>query len=573
VNAKQVYSALGMSTPSALSPQTRSSNLAALGGETFDVLVVGGGITGAGVARDAALRGLRVALVEARDFASGTSSRSSKLIHGGLRYLQQGDVALVRESATERYALQRLAPYLARPAQMLFPLHSRAAYAKLSVGLWTYDRLANVSERERYRMLGRDETLKLEPRLRQESLYGAALYYEYVTDDARLVAAVIKSAAALGAVVVNHAEVRGFHLAAGRVQGARVRDTLSGDGYEVRAHTVINATGPWVDGVRLLSEPQGKPRLRLTKGVHLGLPTERIGLSRIVVMNARDRRGVFAVPRGDLTYLGTTDTDYPDLHDYPFVSVEDAEYLLDAANRTFAVDTPLDVDDIVNAWAGLRPLLEQPGKKPAELSRKDEIMVNDAGLISIAGGKLTTFRRMAERVMDMACAHLEQLGRKLPERVGTSEEATLSGGDMSNDMDAYVTTVATAWPRVAPAVVERLVRLYGSNAQDIAAAIDARPELGVPYTPDVALTPAEVSYSVRCEMAMGLIDVLERRTRMLLWDRHCGLGVVEAVADTLADLLDWKATRRDSEVAAYRTVVERLKTLHDDSAPAEAAHG
>jgi len=562
-----------MSTASAFSPQTRSSNLAALGGETFDVLVVGGGITGAGVARDAALRGLRVALVEARDFASGTSSRSSKLIHGGLRYLQQGDVALVREAATERYAVQHLAPHLARPVQMLFPLNSRSAYAKLSVGLWTYDRLAGVSEQERYRMLGRDEALSLEPRLRGESLYGAALYYEYVTDDARLVATVIKSAAALGAVIVNHAEVRGFDLADGQVCGARVRDTFTGDTFEVRAHTTINATGPWVDGVRLLSEPQGKPRLRLTKGVHLGVRSERIGLSRIVVMNARDRRGVFAIPRGDLTYLGTTDTDYPDLHDYPFVSISDAEYLLDAANRTFAVDTPLGPDDVVNAWAGLRPLLDQEGKKPTELSRKDEIMVNAAGLISIAGGKLTTFRRMAERVMDIACARLEQLGHTPPQRLGKSDETPLCGGDMSTDVDAYVGEMQSSWPRVAADVIDRLVRLYGSEAATIAADIERDPDHGLPYAPGVALTAAEVAYNVRREMAMGLTDVLERRTRMLLWDGDCGLGVVEAVADTMTTLLDWDVTRRDSEVAAYRTLVERLKTLHDESPPAQAAHG
>jgi glycerol-3-phosphate dehydrogenase len=555
------------------SARDRDRNLRELAAETVDVLIVGGGITGAGVARDAALRGLRVGLVEARDFAAGTSSRSSKLIHGGLRYLQQGDVGLVREAATERYAVRRLAPHLARPVQMLFPLGSRSGYAKLSVGLWTYDRLAGVSDDERYHMLSRQEAVELEPRLRDENLYGAALYYEYVTDDARLVTEVVKSAAALGAVVANHAEVRGFVFEGERVVGARIHDTFSGEDFEVRARVVVNAAGPWVDGVRLMSEPQGVPKLRLTKGIHLGVLTERIGLSRIVVMNARDRRGVFAVPRGELTYLGTTDTDYPELHDYPFVGTEEAEYLLDAANRTFKIDPPLTLDDVVNAWAGLRPLLDQEGKKPAELSRKDEIMVNDAGLLSIAGGKLTTFRRMAERVVDLACEQLEKEKHPLPARLGESEKIPLSGGGTGEDVEAFAAALSADVPRIAGEVIERLVQVYGSNARQIAAAIIARPEDGVCYATSVALTPAEVTYTVRYEMALTLIDVLERRTRLLLWSRDCGLGVAEGVARTMARLLGWDEQRVESELAGYRSLVTRLTTLHDDSASAQVAHG
>jgi glycerol-3-phosphate dehydrogenase len=296
-----------MPRPAEFSFRTRTKSLQALTEQRFDLIIIGGGITGAGIARDAALRGLSVALIERRDFAGGTSSRSSKLIHGGIRYLQQGDVGLVREAATERYAVRKLAPHLARPVQMMVPVSSRASYAKPSVRLFTYDRLAGVSDEERYRMLSREETLALEPKLRAEHIYGAGLYYEYVTDDARLVIEVVKSAAALGAVAANYAAVDGFVLEQGQIGGVEVRDQMSGDTFNVRGRVVVNAAGPWVDSVRLLGEPGDKPRLRLTKGIHLGIRTERTGLSRIVVMNARDKRGVFAIPRGAVTYLGTTE--------------------------------------------------------------------------------------------------------------------------------------------------------------------------------------------------------------------------------------------------------------------------
>ncbi|MGH7785933.1 MAG: FAD-dependent oxidoreductase [Candidatus Binatia bacterium] len=563
--------------PAEFSFRSRAANLEALAERSFDVLIVGGGITGAGVARDAALRGLSVALIERRDFASGTSSRSSKLIHGGLRYLQQGDVGLVREAATERYAVRKLAPHLARPAQMLVPAGSRATYAKLSVGLWTYDRLAGVSDDERYRMLSKDETLALEPTLRAERIYGAGLYYEYVTDDARLVVEVIKSAAALGAVIANYAEVDGFVIEDGAVRGVEVRDGLTGDAFAVRGRVVINAAGPWVDAVRLLSEPQDKPRLRLTKGIHLGVRTERINLSRIVVMNARDKRGVFVVPRGAVTYLGTTDTDYLLPEDYPFITMADVDYLLDAFNRTFDLTPPLAVADVVSAWAGLRPLMHQEGKKPSELSRKDEIMVGATGLLSIAGGKLTTFRRMSERVVDMACERLTQQGQKLPARQGASEDVVLTSGATGDDIAGFANRLHQRWPRVAADVVDRLVQLYGSNAERIVEGIAADPVvLGERYAADLPVTRAEVEYAVREEMALTLEDVLERRARLLLWDPDQGLTVAAGVARTLGALLDWDAARIDDEILRYRALAERLKRFdgdESDAAAARAAHG
>ena len=559
-----------MTSHSDLSAHARRRHLQRLGEEDFDIVIVGGGVTGAGIARDASLRGLRVALIERRDFAAGTSSRSSKLIHGGLRYLQQGDVGLVRESGTERYVIRDLAPHLAIPVPMLFPLLSRREYAKLSVGLWTFDRLAGVSENDRHRLLTPEEALEIEPNLSDDELYGAALHVEYVTDDARLVMEVIKSAVNLGAVVANHVEATGFRVSNGKIRGVEARDALSDDEVTITGRVVINAAGPWVDRVRLLSESEGEPRLRLTKGVHVGVPTERIGLSGIVVMNARDKRGVFAIPRGAVTYLGTTDTDYSEIDDYPQVTSSDVEYLIDAANRTFNIDPPLCIDDIVNAWAGLRPLLQQEGKDPTELSRQDEIMVNETGLISIAGGKLTTFRCMAERVMDLVSAKVVEDGGTLPPPVALSAEHLLSGGETGPDLPRFVDYLASRVRDVKRAVIERLVRLYGSNAITIVDAMERNIESARPYSHDSMLTPAEVEYAIKYEMALTLTDVLERRARVLLWDLDCGLSVAERVSKTMASMLGWDEIRRERDLAQYRTLVDVMQKPVSDSAHTEA---
>ena len=562
-----------MTRPVEFSFRTRARNVRGLSEGRYDLIVIGGGITGAGVARDAALRGLSVALVERRDFASGTSSRSSKLVHGGLRYLQQGDVGLVREAATERYAVRRLAPHLARPVQMLFPIYSRASYAKMSAGLWTYDRLASISDAERHRMLSRDEALALEPRLRAEKLYAAGLYYEYLTDDARLVIEVVKAAATLGAVVANYCAVEDFLFDGERLDGVVARDQLTGDAHEVRGRVIVNGAGPWVDAVRLLSEPHDQPRLRLTKGVHLGIRTERIGLSRIVVMNAPDKRGVFAIPRGGVTYLGTTDTFYDNPQDYPSVTMDDVLYLLESANRTFAVDPLLTPDDVVNGWAGLRPLLHQEGKAPSELSRKDEVMVAGNGLISVAGGKLTTFRRMAERVVDMVAERLQGQGMTAPPRRGASDSSLLGSADTGPDIDAFATRLKERWPRLDAAVIDRLVPLYGSHAERMVDAIAADPLLGERYDATLPVTRAELEYAIREEMVLTLTDFLERRSRLLLWDADLGRCLVEPVARAMGEQLGWDAARVRDEAQRYRELAEHLRTFEPSGPTAQVANG
>jgi len=561
--------------PAEFSYRSRRAALETLGRDEFDVLVVGGGITGAGIAREAALRGLRVALVERRDFAVGTSSRSSKLIHGGLRYLQQGDVGLVIEAANERRVLRRLAPHLARPIQMVVPVQGRSGWAKIRAGLWTFDRMARVSKGERNQMLGQDETMALEPLLQRDKVYGAGVYYECLTDDSRLVMENIKSAAALGAVIANYTAVTSFLSADGKITAAVVHDTRADTAFPVRAKVVINAAGPWVDHVRLMQGGGERPRLHLTKGIHLVLPRERLPVQNTIVMTARDRRSVFVVPRGDVVYLGTTDTNYEGPCDDPAVLQEDALYLLEAANATFAVEE-LTLRDVVGAWAGLRPLLHEEGKAPSEISRKDEIMVSDRGLISIAGGKLTTYRKMAERIVGMIVTQLGERGSTNDANyIAASDEQPLCGGDLSEELDAYIARLNAKWPGVGSDIVDRLVATYGTNGERMIEAIAADPRLGTRCAPGSAVTRVEVEYAVREEMVLTLQDFLDRRARLFLWEPGNGLDEAEAAARIIATNLNWSDARVTSEVADYRAyVATTLSFAHDlDAEVPHVAHG
>ncbi len=540
------------------SAATRQRNLEALSRDTFDLLIIGGGITGAGIARDATLRGLRVALVEQRDFASGTSSRSSKLVHGGLRYLAQGDVGLVMEAANERRTLRRIAPYLARPLQMLVPVHGRSGYMTISAGLFTYDKMARVEKEHRNQMLGRDDTLAKEPLLRRDKVYGAGFYYECLTDDARLVIENIKTAAALGGIAANYTEVVSFRTEGGRLSGAVVRDRLGGGEFEVRAHVTVNAAGPWVDAVRLLQGESEKPRLHLTKGIHLVVPKERLPVQHCVVMTTPDKRSIFVVPRGDIVYLGTTDTNYEGRLDEPAITVEDGEYLLQTTNATFDIE-PLRLSDTVGAWAGLRPLLHQEGKKPSEISRRDEIMVGPSGLLSIAGGKLTAYRRMAERIVENVAEILTERGHSVRPDPGNSATELLSGGATGEDVEAFAARLKSKWSRLPADIVERLVTVYGSNAERMVEGMATDPQLALRCAPESAVTQSEVAYAVREEMVMTLVDFLERRSRLFLWDRANGLGVASQVAHLMAPMLGWDTTRVDRQIREYGEHVAAVK--------------
>jgi glycerol-3-phosphate dehydrogenase len=539
---------------SPFSPETREANLAALPAGDFDLLVIGGGITGAGVARDAALRGLRVALIERNDFAAGTSSRSSKLIHGGVRYLQQGDIALVRESAAERDVLGKIAPHLALPRRMVMPTYGRGMHAKLSVGLWTFDKLASIAADERHETWSRDETLAREPLLDGTRLYGAVVFTEYLTDDARLVLDTVRGAHEADAVVANHAEATATTRGHGS-STVTVRDTLTGETRNVVARSVVNAAGPWVDEVRRRAGALTGARMHLTKGVHLVVRHERLPLQHIVVMVARDKRSVFAVPRGSCTYLGTTDTDYGTPADNPEVTAADVEYLLDAANRTFS-GSPLSSYDVIASWAGLRPLLHEEGKSPSEISRKDEIMEDTAsGLISIAGGKLTTHRRMAERVVDLVAKRLG--GKREPCRTG---RVPLPNGEFTaEELLVLQNTLKERLPRLGIPGAQRLVRLYGAGAVRILERAEAAPwsAESLPGQPEVLR--AEIAHSLDEEMPLTLEDLLERRTRLLLFDARQGLAGAEETASIAGARLGWDPARVMAELDAYQRLAASLR--------------
>jgi glycerol-3-phosphate dehydrogenase len=538
-----------------LSPETRAATLVRLSSVELDLLIIGGGITGAGVARDAALRGLTVGLVERTDFAAGTSSRSSKLIHGGVRYLQQGDLGLVREAAAERCVLRDIAPHLTIPLRMVMPTYGRAMQAKLAVGLWTFEKVASVPADERHQMWGREETLTEEPTLAGEKLYGAATFTEYLTDDARLVLDNVKGAHQAGALCVNHAEAIAL-VPEGEGTRVSVRDTLSGTTYTTAARIVVNAAGPWVDAVRGLAGEAAGRRLHLTKGIHVVVPHERLPVRHIVVMQARDRRSVFAVPRLGMTYLGTTDTDYPAPAEYPEITAGDVDYLLEAANRTFT-GLPLRREEIVAAWAGLRPLLHEEGKSPSEISRRDEIMTGTGGLISIAGGKLTTFRRMAERVVDLVC---ERLGKRAaPCRTAT---VALPGGEFTpEELVLLPGTLRNRLPRLLPGGAERLVRLYGGTVEAIARRAEADPAEGELVRGLPGVVRAEIAHTIDQEMALTLEDILERRSRLLLFDPRQGVEGVEGVAEIAAARLGWDARRTANEIDAYRRLAASQRSV------------
>jgi glycerol-3-phosphate dehydrogenase len=529
-----------MPVAGALSTPDRPRLLDALEAERFDCVVVGGGITGAGIAREAARRGLSVALLEAGDFASGTSSRSSKLIHGGLRYLALGDVALVRETALERKRVFRLAPHLAERRWMLVPARSRAGLLKFRAGLATYEALGQVEESDRHRNWGADELAEGEPLLRRDRTPYACLYREYLTDDARLVLANLRDAARHGARALNHAPVERVELEAGRASGVVARCACGGRPVRVRARVLVNATGPWVDAVRRLEDAAAPPRLELSKGVHVALPRARLPLRHVVVLGAADKRSIFAIPRGEVVYLGTTDTRYgSEAETWPPVERADVEYLLEPVARYFATPPPAP-EECVTAWAGLRPLLAgEPGRPPAELSRRDEISVGRGGVITIAGGKLTGYRKMATDVL----AHVaERLGRP---PASEPDEAPLPGGDFDGDLDALGRRLADA-TGVDEACAARLVRLYGDEAE---AVVRRGPE---PLVAGGSVLVGEVDWALDVEAAATVEDVVYRRTRAALYDPQARDAIVEPVARRLAARLAWSPARTEAEAQTVR---------------------
>lgn len=538
------------------SANQRQYILTKMASSTYDLIVVGGGITGAGIALDASSRGLKVALLEKKDFAHGTSSRSTKLVHGGLRYLKQFEIGLVREVGTERAIVHRNARHLVVAERMLLPIVEKGSLGKMlsSIGLWVYDKLANVNEDEKRKMLSKDETAQAEPLLRTDILRGGGLYYEYRTDDARLTIEVMKTAVDFEADCVNHAEVTDFLYEDEKIVGVKVFDNIGKKNYTIRSQKVVNAAGPWVDELRQKDGSAKGKRLHLTKGVHLVLPFERLPLQQSVYFDVpSDGRMVFAIPRGKTTYIGTTDTTYTESIETPYASSDDVRYLLDAANYMFP-SVGLRERDIISSWAGLRPLIYEEGKTASEISRKDEIFVSQTGLISIAGGKLTGYRKMAERVVDLLAKQFKEAGTHLDLKHCWTQDIRLTGGDF-DDNNALEDYIEEAHKRhkllnIKTENIKDLVYKYGTNA-DLILTRAANISIEEEEDPEIRLHYAELWYGVEHEMCVTLSDYLVRRTGRLYFERPQLRGLYPKLAQNMAQLLHWNNYRLKNEVTAF----------------------
>lgn len=530
----------------------RASRIAALGSELFDVLVIGGGITGCGVARDAALRGLRVALVERDDFASGTSSRSSRLIHGGLRYLEHGQLHLVAESSAERRRLLRVAPHLVRPMAFVWPVYSGARVSrwKLRAALTLYDLLAVFRNAGTHRQLTSEEVRTVEPALRVSGLEGGARYFDAATDDSRLTLVNALGAEDGGAIVVNHVEARSLTIVESTVRGARVVDALSGVSIDVRARVVVNATGPWSHDIRLMEE-RGRPSaVRGSKGVHIAVPRERVGnRGALTLLSPRDGRVMFVLPAGDQTIVGTTDSYTSARPDNVRATTADIDYLLTCVNNFFP-DAKLRAYDVVCAWAGIRPLIASTNENPEAASREHVVSCSPAGVVAVTGGKLTTYRVMAADVVDTV---LRQLGR--PRARSPTLDDPLPGGDLG-PLRAETAEVERT---VADAQIGRhLMSSYGSDWRRVWTAIDSSPAWAQRLVPTLPYTFGEIRYGVTDEMACTIADLLIRRTHLAFETRDHGLDVAPAVARVVAPLLGWAAGDLAGQIESYRTDVNRI---------------
>jgi len=558
----------------ALSPQHRQAALEAMASEHLDVLVIGGGVVGGGAALDAATRGLSLGLVEARDFASGTSSRSSKLIHGGLRYLEMLDFRLVAEALAERSLLiEKLAPHLVKPVPFLYPLTHRVwerFYAGAGVAL--YDSMAMLSGRSRgvpaHRHLTRTGARRHVPALRKDALVGALRYYDGQVDDARHTMFLARTAAAYGAHVASRTRVVDLLRDADRVVGARVRDLESGREFDIRARQVVNATGVWTDETQSFAGERGQFHVRASKGIHLVVPRDRIrGDSGLILRT--EKSVLFVIPWGRHWIIGTTDTDWSLSKDHPAASARDIEYLLDHVNRVLV--EPLVPEDVEGVYAGLRPLLAGEDEATSKLSREHAVSTSVTGLVVIAGGKYTTYRVMAKDAIDAAVQQMSTLlDRRVPECV--TEDIPLLGADgyaaLWNQRQALAERHGLGVGRI-----EHLLDRFGSLTPEVLDLIAEQPDLAEPLGGADDYLRAEVVYGVTHEGARHLDDVLARRTRISIETFHRGTECAAEVADLMGEVLGWSAEQREREIDHYlkRVEAERESQTMPDDETADAA--
>jgi glycerol-3-phosphate dehydrogenase len=563
-----------------------------LSAEEFDVLVIGGGVTGCGVALDASSRGLRTALVEAQDFAAGTSSKSSKLVHGGLRYLQQHDYLLVYEALHERQRLIRNAPHLVHPLPFLIPLFgkngvvSKSVAKAYSVALWLYDVTGGLRIGKRHKRIDREETLRHFPVLKTKSLVASFLYWDAQADDARLTLALARSAAERGAVLANYAPVETITETGGRVDGVVLRD-----GRRVRAKHVVNAAGVWSAVVAGLTSEDGLDAtgisIRPAKGIHVTVPASRLPCDYAsVLVVPGDKRSIFVVPwaadepgglgePGRFTYLGTTDTDYAGPLDDPQCTADDIDYVLRAVNAWTSADlTPADV---TGTWAGLRPLISDASSaRTADLSRRHKVIVSDNGLITVTGGKLTTYRKMAADTVNLIVGRATDPNRSARRRrlarPSPTARLTLIGGDDRGRPSSRVIEAGRSLG-LSQAVIAHLAGRHGSRAGDLIALCEHRPDLADPLVVGLPYIRAEVVYAARCEMAITVSDVLSRRTRALILDREAAAAAAPDVAALMAAELGWLPEEQAAQLQRFLDEVgaERRASVPHARTAAEAS--
>ncbi len=546
-----------------LAATARATYVERLANDQFDVLVIGGGITGAGVALDAAARGYRVALVEKADFASGTSSKSTKLAHGGIRYLPQFDFPMIQEGVVERGRLVRHAPFLVRPQPFVIPVYEHMPWPSslpvrpktdfgldivLDIGLWMYDLMAGRLNIGRHKRVSKEETLRRAPKLRQTGLKKALLYYDAQTNDAQLTVTVLRTAAQFGAVVTNYTEVIGFTNAHGKLTGAVVRDVLTKREVTVSAHHIINAAGVFAEQVAALSGDESKATIEPSKGIHLVVAKDRLGISdtAVVLPETEDGRILYVVPWQSRAIIGTTDTGSGDLDD-PQASPADIAYLMKHVNQYLEVN--LTDEDILSVYAGYRPLVKSRGARAAELSRTHVVLQENNGMVTIVGGKLTTYRRMAQDTVDVL--------------------AKRDGMPISHPTEKLLLTGAIGWRNarqeiegrsrqlgLAPESVKHLEDNFGGHASEVLDLIEEEKSLGERLVSDLPYLRAEVIYACRAEMAMTLEDVLARRTRIILEDGARGADIAPEVATLMAGELGWSREQTNAQVEQYRALVD-----------------
>ncbi|MFB1050182.1 glycerol-3-phosphate dehydrogenase/oxidase [Paraliobacillus sp. JSM ZJ581] len=523
--------------------------------EKLDLIIIGGGITGAGIALDAVTRGLKVALLEMQDFAAGTSSRSTKLVHGGLRYLKQFEVKMVAEVGKEREIVYENGPHVTTPEWMMLPFYKGGTFGPFStnIGLRVYDFLAGVKKAERRKMLSQEEVLQYEPTLKKEGLKGAGYYVEYRTDDARLTIEVMKKAVEKGALALNYSKVSNLLYQDERVSGVTVIDQLTDKAYEIDAEYVVNAAGPWVDEIREKNQSKKGKTLKLTKGIHLVFDQSRFPLQQAIYFDTPDNRMVFAIPREGKVYVGTTDTVYDGNIAHPTVTQSDRDYVLDSIAFMFPGQR-ITVDDVESSWAGLRPLIAEEGKGPSEISRKDEIFESDTGLVSIAGGKLTGYRKMAEDVVAVICDKIAKEKGIMFDKSDT-KRLPISGGNVKGSAGfvEYKQTQITIGKELGLTSdqAEMIVQRYGSNTPVFFDYYKRSLKQEDSLDP---VTSAMLHYSIEQEAVCKPADFFIRRTGALFFDITWVKRQKQAVIDKMSTIHGWS----DQTTKQYKKELEQL---------------